>query len=264
MKPEVLLGWEELVKPSVEITFDGASLCVPTLCGPSRFFPLSFVRQLDHTIVQSTPALSLIREGEEEIIRDGTKEWQVLMREDLCLRKTVEAILFPDCLIMAGLPGVGKTRVAEALYQIRGGTSYSTDKIRDELFSAEDNRDGGAAYTPQGKRRVYDVMAARAQADIEQEQKVTLDGMFLDPFLRGIITFELRRLGCEPAFALVTCDEGLVRQRLATPDPRSRGGSRADFAYYLRAKENLERGILSLPYEENMGIVITNRLQEEK
>lgn len=73
-------------------------------------------------------------------------------------------------VLVGGLPGSGKTTVAEGLAQATGSLVLSSDLVRRELQLPRDER-----YTPAAVARVYEVLLERARAGLEQGWGVVLD-----------------------------------------------------------------------------------------
>src|SRR5258706_2300283 len=76
-------------------------------------------------------------------------------------------------ILMAGLPGTGKTTLAHALAEITAGSVLSKDQIRAALFSPED-----IEYSTAQDDFCMDVMlqAARFLLQKNPQRKVFLDG----------------------------------------------------------------------------------------
>jgi len=137
----------------------------------------------------------------------------------------------PTLVVLCGLPGVGKTTVAERIAARLDATLLRTDVVRKELFA-------DPAYTGTETRLVYDEVFERGRQPLERGHSVVLDG-----------TFKLRRdrrrartLAAEldAGFDLVhvECDEATVRERIAG---RVDDESDADFRVHLTHRAEFER-----------------------
>jgi hypothetical protein len=74
-------------------------------------------------------------------------------------------------VVVCGLPGVGKTTVAEHASERLDGTLLRTDVVRKELFPDPEYTDAEAAA-------VYDELFARASEELARGGAVVLDGTF--------------------------------------------------------------------------------------
>ncbi|MBP1658922.1 MAG: kinase, partial [Candidatus Aminicenantes bacterium] len=74
-------------------------------------------------------------------------------------------------IILAGLPGAGKSTVAAALGRELGAMVLSTDRIRAE-------HGGSPSFSPAAKGGVYERMFARAERGLRARRSVVLDATF--------------------------------------------------------------------------------------
>ncbi|ELZ40199.1 AAA family ATPase [Halorubrum tebenquichense] len=129
-------------------------------------------------------------------------------------------------VVVCGLPGVGKTTVAERIADHVDGRIRRTDVIRKELFD-------DPAYTDAETEAVYTELLARAREDVDAGEAVVLDATFADDRFRAAA----REAAAETAAAFdlveVACDEGVVERRIERRD----GISDADFEIHLHFKE---------------------------
>src|SRR6056297_1237834 len=77
----------------------------------------------------------------------------------------------PTVVVVCGLPGVGKTTVAEDIAERLDGRLLRTDVIRKEILSDPD-------YTEEEARMVYRELFDRASDRIEDGTSAVLDGTF--------------------------------------------------------------------------------------
>ncbi|ELZ57211.1 kinase [Halorubrum hochstenium ATCC 700873] len=129
-------------------------------------------------------------------------------------------------VVVCGLPGVGKTTVAERIADHVDGRIRRTDVIRKELFDDPE-------YTDAETEAVYAELLARAREDIAVGEAVVLDATFADDRFRAAA----REAAAETAAAFdlvqVACDEEVVERRIERRD----GISDADFEIHLHFKE---------------------------
>ena len=78
-------------------------------------------------------------------------------------------------VLVGGLPGSGKSTVAESLSQRRGWVVHSSDLVRKELRLPVDQR-----YTAGAVDRVYDELLRRARLSLERGWSVVLDATWSD------------------------------------------------------------------------------------
>lgn len=174
--------------------------------------------------------------------------------------RKIDQLFQCPCLIMSGLPGVGKSRIADHLAKMTGRVVFSTDRIRRELFPEITQTEPGApSYSPEKMRLVYEEVVSRAAGWIlKNKQMVILDGTFLNRAFRTMTVERLSQLGIESFFATVICEESLVKKRLKRGSKRS--ASFADFDVYLWMKKRLKKGELSWPFNDGLPtMVIENR-----
>jgi predicted kinase len=136
----------------------------------------------------------------------------------------------PRLVVVCGLPGAGKTTVAEHAVDTLDAELLRTDVVRKELFPDPE-------YTPGEMRAVYDELLARAADTLRAGDPVVLDGTFKERELRG----EARRTAEDVRVPLtlvkVECSEDVVRERIRA---RSGDESDADFAIHQQFREQFE------------------------
>lgn len=141
-------------------------------------------------------------------------------------------------VLMAGLPGTGKTTLARELARRTRGALLSKDEIRAALFSPED-----IEYSVRQDDFVMEVMldAARFLLQTIPARKIFLDGR---PFSRRYQIDRVLALARELAqpWTIIecTCSDESARRRLdLEPDPSHPAQNRS-FALYLEMKAGFE------------------------
>lgn len=129
----------------------------------------------------------------------------------------------PTVVVVCGLPGVGKTTVAEDVADRVDGRVVRTDVVRKDLFPDPD-------YTPEESRQVYAELFDRARETVERGRSVVLDGTFKDAGLRDRAVELSESLDAEFRLVKVECDEPVVRERI-----RSREGDESDADFEVHA-----------------------------
>jgi len=130
---------------------------------------------------------------------------------------------------LCGLPGVGKSTVADSIIERLEAVRLRTDVVRKELFEEPQ-------YTAAENEAVYRELCERAGTHLEGGESVVLDATFAD----GADRERARDLASEygVAFRLVevVCDQSVVERRIAARD----GVSDADVSVYHEIKEQFD------------------------
>lgn len=115
----------------------------------------------------------------------------------------------PRLVAVCGLPGVGKSTVAEFLTDRLDATRIRTDAVRQALID-------DPQYTPEEKETVYQAIRDRARDALDAGDTVVLDATFARRHRR----LSVRDLAedCAVAFHLVkvTCDQSVAEDRIRT------------------------------------------------
>ncbi len=141
-------------------------------------------------------------------------------------------------ILMAGLPGTGKTTLACALAEITAGCVLSKDRIRAALFSPED-----VEYSTGQDDFCMEVMLHTARFLLEKnpECKVFLDGR---TFSRRYPIDKVLKFAAELAqpWAILECicSEESARRRLELEPDRSHPAGNRTFSLYLEVKARFE------------------------
>jgi predicted kinase len=133
-------------------------------------------------------------------------------------------------VVVCGLPGVGKTTVAERIADHVDGEILRTDVIRKELFDEP-------AYTDAETEAVYAELVERARDRVAGGTAVVLDATFADARFRADVRETGERVADGFALVEVRCDEPVVERRIERRD----GISDADFEVHLHFKELFDR-----------------------
>lgn len=136
----------------------------------------------------------------------------------------------PSLVVVCGVPGVGKSRVAREIADCLSATVYRTDEIRATLS-------GDPTYDSEETERVYATVRDRAIATIERGGRAVLDGTYRDESFRADLVAAADRLDVDPVFVKVECPEHVVRERI---DARTDDASDAGFAEYRHIREHFD------------------------
>lgn len=144
-------------------------------------------------------------------------------------------------IILCGLPGVGKSTVAQAIEQTlaeqhpqRGWVLLRADVLRREIFATR-------TYSAAETDAIYGELVSRALALLQSSDApgrpaapapvAILDATFTDAALRRRVIHAAEAAGISWLLLHIVADRASVRQRLAT---RTGDASEADFAVYLQ------------------------------
>ena len=140
---------------------------------------------------------------------------------------------------MAGLPGTGKSALAEALAQRLGGTVLSKDQIRRALFSPRD-----IEYSTEQDDCVMDVMLLAAERILQKapDRIVFLDGRtFSRRYQIERVVNIAKRLGQRWRILECVCSDETARERLgAQEDEGQHPAANRTYALYLEIRQRFE------------------------
>lgn len=162
----------------------------------------------------------------------------------------------PSLVLLAGLPGTGKSALAQALTGEGGFTWIDTDRVRKELARKHDagtgtDGDGAAGnatgfeegiYTPEWTERTYGECLRQATALLFDGSRVLVEGAFRTERHRRLFVDDARALGVPALVLIIEAERDVVRRRLedrtraeAAPD-----ASDADWDVYRQAERRWE------------------------
>lgn len=136
-------------------------------------------------------------------------------------------------VIFSGLPGTGKTSVAEELSRHLRAERLTTDELRRRIDKHPD-------YSQTHKRSIYAALMEEAERSLRQGKKVILDGTFFKRDMRQRAR-ELARRHHEPFYLVfVTCPQEIVKERLEEREKKGKDASEADFRVYQIIQKQFE------------------------
>ena len=150
----------------------------------------------------------------------------------------------PALVLVGGLPGTGKSTLAEMLGRACGFEVISSDRVRKELAGLTPETPSAVAfgegiYTPEWHDRTYAACLEHADALLFEGKRVIVDASFREAQRRQSFLEAAVRWGLQPVLLLCTAPEETVRERMAA---RRGGPSDADWAVYQAAAAAWEGG----------------------
>lgn len=136
----------------------------------------------------------------------------------------------PRLVVVCGLPGVGKTTVAERIAERTGGRLLRTDVVRKQ-------RHDEPTYSTAETRDVYGAVLEQARETIQDGRTAVLDGTFRTSDLRERARALAEYLAVEFSLVHVVCDQDTVEGRIAG---REGDASDADFAVHVQLRDEFE------------------------
>jgi aminoglycoside phosphotransferase family enzyme/predicted kinase len=143
----------------------------------------------------------------------------------------------PCLLLVAGLPGAGKSTLARSLAQEAGFTLLRTDLVRKELAGLPASAFDERLYTPESTERTYAECLRRAEAALFEGRRVLVDATFRWERWRQAFLAAARRWGVPTGMILCQADPDTVRQRLRS---RTADASDADWPVYQQLAREWE------------------------
>ncbi len=153
----------------------------------------------------------------------------------------------PCLLLVAGLPGTGKSTLAREVCKRADLHLIRSDVVRKELVGAVGEQSaettsnaagfGQGSYTAEWNRRTYAECLHRARQLLLEGERVVVDANFRVEADRRDFLDAATQLGVRSGMLVCQADSEIVRARLAN---RRGDASDADWSVYLRAAESWE------------------------
>lgn len=147
----------------------------------------------------------------------------------------------PALVVMAGLPGTGKSFAARAASRPLRATVLASDAVRKELAGlGRHERGGPAIYTPEWNARTYAEIERRASLALAAGEHVIVDANCGRRADRGRFRDLADRHGAIPLLVEATCPEPEILRRLAARAGDSAEVSDAGAETYRRLRDAFE------------------------
>ena len=151
----------------------------------------------------------------------------------------------PSMVLVAGLPGTGKSTLAGTLAGRAGAAYLSSDAVRKQLAGL-DPRDRveesfrGGLYSPEMTARTYEELRRRAAAQLAAGRAVVIDATHASAAERARVLALAGEHGAPALIAELRLDDGSARARIEGRDDDPLRTSDATWEVYQRAREEFE------------------------
>lgn len=148
-------------------------------------------------------------------------------------------------IVITGLPGTGKTTIAEELAKDIDAVVLSTDKIRKTIFEKP-------VYNEEDKRIVYGELFSQTSKNLSKDKNVILDGTFYTKALRKRAKEVGELFGKNVYFVYCETPEEILKERI---ENRMDKYSDADYNVYLKMKkifEEFEEEVIKIDTSHNL------------
>jgi aminoglycoside phosphotransferase family enzyme/predicted kinase len=142
----------------------------------------------------------------------------------------------PCLLFMAGLPGAGKSMLAQTLAEKAGYCLIRSDVVRKEL-ATQTRSAGEKMYSPEWTERTYAKCQRRAEQLLFEGKRVLIDATFREEMQRRIFLEAAIQWGVPGGMLLCRAEPDTVRRRL---QQRQDDASDADWSIYVQLATSWE------------------------
>jgi aminoglycoside phosphotransferase family enzyme/predicted kinase len=185
--------------------------------------------------------VALLRDRQQPEDRHATS--RTLVRQYLDGADRDAAELGPPALIViGGLPGTGKSMLAQQIADAYGAELLSTDQIRRAMYGVSPSPAGygDGLYQPEMRARVYDELHRLAGEMLRDGRSVVLDGNFPARRLRNEALDVSRRAGAVALHVLCECPRETALARIEQRRRGAQNESEARAELYDRHAQEFE------------------------
>jgi predicted kinase len=154
-------------------------------------------------------------------------------------------------VVVCGVPGTGKTTVAELVADRLDAALLRTDVVRQDVVD-------DPTYTDAERQRVYDALFERARERLQAGETVVLDGTFSRDQYRRAAMDLAADCGVDRRVLRVRCDPEVARTRVAE---RTDDESEADVDVYEELRQEFESLALDHEVVDNSGTLAATESQ---
>lgn len=133
-------------------------------------------------------------------------------------------------IVVAGLPGSGKSYFARRLAERLDAKHINSDAVRKALGAS-------GRYSFEDKLVVYTQMAKMTERFLDEQKVVVVDATFYHPAMRDMFLTIAQSRDIDIYFIQITATESLIEERLMKP----REDSEADFQVYKNIRDQLQQ-----------------------
>ncbi len=132
-------------------------------------------------------------------------------------------------IVVFGLPGTGKSFLAQRLSDTLQVPYFNTDIVREQA-----QKKGN--YTAEDKQRIYENMLDLAEDALRHHTHVVIDGTFSKKPYRNLVTRLAKNMKQTVVWIRTEADDAVVRERVS----HQREHSEADYQVYQKIKATFE------------------------
>jgi len=136
----------------------------------------------------------------------------------------------PLLILVAGLPGSGKSYFSKHLARELNARHLSSDRMRAAMKLM-------GKYDEESKQKVYDRLEEQAREALKKGENVLIDATFHKKKRREQFATLARQSGARLKVICIDADASLIRERLK----KKRKESEADFSVYRKLKKEFEQ-----------------------